>query len=261
MLLRQGYLRRRRCRGAATIAMAAVTAIVLLLGTGVAYRVFASRWQMSGNEHIKLPIPLDKLPMQFGDWAGADLEIEAGTEIYMKQHFADDYVSRRYVNATERIWADVYVVYCATRIAGILGHQPRICYPGNGWIWDSTTPSQFVTQSGRTVDCLIHCFHKPAPAFQQVYVLNFYVLNGRITLSEKDFSGWFGRKLNLAGDPARYVAQVQISSTSDLSPGVLASQMADMIFAFLPDENGLVAAADASMGATQAEGTGRSNDQ
>jgi EpsI family protein len=251
-----------RCCGneAATFVTAAIVAVVLLLGAGSAYRVYASRWQMSEDKHIELPVPLSKLPMQFDNWAGQDLEIEAGTEIYMRKHFADDYVSRRYINAGEQIWADVYVVYCATRIAGILGHQPRVCYPGNGWIWDSSTPSRFMTQSGRAVDCLMHSFHKPAPSLQQVYVLNFYVLNGRITVSEKDFSGWFGRKLNLAGDPARYVAQVQISSINEVSPKALASQMVDTIFAFLPDEDGQVAVAGASKRAMPAETAGRSND-
>lgn len=208
---------------------------------------------MSADRHIELPVPLSKIPKLVGNWTGEELEIEAGTQIYMKKNFADDYVSLRYMNATDRLWADVYVVYCATRMAGILGHQPRVCYPGNGWIWDGTTPSRINTQAGRTIDCLIHRFHKPAPAYQDVYVLNFYVLNGQITLSEKDFSGWFGRRPNLAGDPAQYVAQVQISSVIERAPGTLASQITDIILDFLPDGNGHVAAVNAPSGLTQAE--------
>lgn len=260
MRLRLGYLTRRRCGGAATIAVAAATAVVLLLGAGTAYRVLASRWQMSTDKHIELPIPLDRLPMQSGGWAGENLEIETGVKAYMESRFADDFISRRYINTGDHIWADLYVVYCATRMAGILGHQPRICYPNNGWIWDGTTPSRFVTTSGRTVDCLVHSFHK-STSLQRVYVLNFYVLNGRITLSEKEFSGWWGRKLNLAGDPARYVAQVQISSVSEHSSKALASQIVDTVLALLPDENGKVAVIDVPDGVIEAEQAGHRNDR
>ncbi len=65
-------------------------------------------------------------------------------------------------------------------------------------------------------------------------MLNFYVLNGQITLNERDFSGFWGRRPNLSGDPARYVAQVQISSTLEHSARSAAAEMADTLLAFLP---------------------------
>jgi len=235
---------RRHDSGATGIAVPTIMAVSLLVGAGVAYRLLAPHWQMSIDKHIQLPMPLSKIPRQIGLWTGEEQQIEASTQIYMKKNFADDYVSLRYANAKERLGADLYVVYCATRPAGIVGHQPRVCYPGNGWIWDSTTPSQVVTTSGRKVDCLVHCFHKPAPTYQQVFVLNFYVLNGQITLREKDFSGWFGRRPNLRGDPARYVAQVQISSLYENSAKALARDAVDTVLAFLPNQDGRVAAVD-----------------
>jgi hypothetical protein len=246
MCLRQGYLAEHRCGGAAGFAMATVIAVVVLVGAGVAYRYWAPRWKMSADKHIELPVPLSQIPMQIGDWVGQDLEIDPGALIYMERNFADDYVSRRYLNTTARLVGDLYVVYCATRMSGIVGHRPQRCYPGSGWIWDSTTPSRIVSRSGRTQECLIHCFHKPAPAFSQIYVLNYYVLNGRVTVSEKEFSGWFGRTPNLAGDPARYVAQIQISSSTEQACKTLASDIADVIFSHLPDKDGRVVAVEAS---------------
>mgnify|MGYP003732612769 CR=1 FL=1 len=244
MRLQQRHRIEHQCGGAAGIATATVTAIIILLGSGVVYRYWAPRWKMSVDRHIELPVPLSRLPMQIGEWVGQDLEIDPGALIYMERNFADDYVSRRYLNTPARFVADLYVVYCATRMAGILGHQPRVCYPGSGWIWDNTTTSQIVSRSGRIVECLIHCFHKPAPAFSEIYVLNYYVLNGRVTLSEKEFSGWFGRTPNLAGDPARYVAQIQISSNTEQACRALASDVADVVFFHLPDKEGRVAAAE-----------------
>ena len=245
--------------GSASVPVAAAVSVVLLVAAGVAYRVAASAWDKSPDKHIDLPVPLKEIPKQIGGWTGEELEIEAGTDAYMRSRFADDYVSRKYVNPSERLMADVYVVYCSTRPAAILGHKPRICYPGGGWIWDDTAPSEFTTRSGRMIGCLIHSFHRPPPAYQQIYVLNFYVLNGGIVLSEKEFSSLLDRRPNLSGDIARYVAQVQISSVNTEYPArVLASQMADIILSYLPDQNGHVPVADAMADSTHAGGAAES---
>jgi hypothetical protein len=113
-----------------------------------------------------------------------------------------------------------------------------VCFPAHGWIHDDTVSSEFVTRAGRTIGCLIHRFHKPAPAYRRVVVLSFYILNGQITLRERDFSGLFGRRPNISGNPARYVAQVQISSVLEHSARALARDLADAILAILPDQHG-----------------------
>jgi hypothetical protein len=89
---------------------------------------------------------------------------------------------------------------------------------------------------------LIHRFHKPAPAYEQIVVLNFYILNGQITADESDFSGPLGRRPNISGDPARYVAQVQISSVLENSIRAAAKDMTDLILDYLPDMNGRIRA-------------------
>jgi len=150
-------------------------------------------------------------------------------------------LSRRYINDATKAWADVYVVYCSSRPAGIVGHKPRVCYPGYGWIHDGTEPLQFVSRAGRQIPCLIHRFHKRAPMHQQeTVVLNFYILNGQITADENDFSGPLGRRPNIAGDPARYVAQVQISSVLENFVRTIAKDVTDLVLDYLPDQNGKV---------------------
>jgi hypothetical protein len=231
-------------RGGTPVWMAGTLAVLLLVVAGVVYRVMASRFQGIVSTPMKLPVPLSAIPMQENGWVGEDEPIRAVTKQYMEDNFADDYIRRRYTNMAQRLQADVFVVYCSSRPSGIIGHKPRVCYPGNGWVWDETAPSEIVSRSGRRIECLIHQFHKPAPAYQQVYVLNFYVLNGQITLRESDFSGFFDRLPNIAGNPARYVAQVQISSVMEQAARVAASDFADTILAFLPDEQGRAKAAD-----------------
>jgi hypothetical protein len=221
-----------------------ILAVVLLLSAGITYRVVASHLKLAGDTAIRLPVPLSTFPSKIGNWVGSDLSIPSTTKEYMEQNFADDFLSRRYINMTANTWVDVYIVYCSSRPGGILGHQPRVCYPAHGWIHDSTESSLFISRTGQQINCLIHRFHKPAPAYEQTVVLNFYILNGQITTEEKGFSGLLGRRPNIAGDPARYVAQVQISSVLENSTRTAATEMADVILDFLPDKDGKVKAAE-----------------
>jgi len=219
-----------------------ILAVLLLVSAGITYRVVASHLTTILDTPITLPVPLSGFPSEVRNWVGRDLSIPNTTKEYMEKNFADDYLSRRYINSLTKTWADVYVVYCSSRPGGILGHRPRVCYPGYGWIHDSTESVQFISRAGRQVPCLIHRFHKPAPMNDQKVVLNFYILNGQFTTEENDFSGFLGRRPNIAGDPARYVAQVQISSVLENSVRTAAKDMTDLILDFLPDRNGIVKA-------------------
>jgi len=221
-----------------------ILAVLLLVSSGITYRLLASHLELLFDTPISLPVPLSGFPSEVGNWVGRDLAIPNITKEYMEKNFADDFLSRRYINAATQAWADVYVVYCSSRPGGIVGHQPRVCYPGYGWVHDSTKPSQFISRTGRQIPCLIHRFHKTAPTHSQTVILNFYILNGQITADENGFSGPWGRRPNIAGDPARYVAQVQISSVLENSVRTMAKDMTDLVLDYLPDENGKVRAAD-----------------
>jgi hypothetical protein len=220
-----------------------IIAILLLVSAGIAYRVPAHRLKLLSDEPVILPVPLSNFPKQFGNWAGGDMNIPTTTREYMERNFADDFFSRRYVNSTDKIWADIYVVYCSSRPGGMLGHRPGVCYPGNGWIQETTEKSQFTSRSGRQIECLMNKFRKPAPSLDEVVVLNFYVRNGQITTNESDFEGLLGRTFNIARDQSRYVAQVQISSVLESSVRKAAQEMTDLVLNILPDENGKVKAA------------------
>jgi hypothetical protein len=220
-----------------------VLAVVLLVFAGITYRILASGLERFISKTIELPIPMSAFPSQIGNWSGKDLSIPNTTKEYMEKNFADDYLSRRYVNSMTKTWADVYVVYCSSRPGGILGHRPRVCYPGYGWIHDGTETSQFISRAGKKIPYLIHRFRMPAPTHDQTVVMNFYILNGRLTANEKDFSGLLGQRLNIAGDLAQYVAQVQISSVLENSVRTMAKDMVDLILDYLPDQDGNVRAA------------------
>ena len=219
-------------------------AVALLLVSGIIYRSLAAWRQDIVDGPIKLPVPMEEFPQKVGNWSGVDVSIPDNVVEYMEENFADDFFSRRYVNTATRQWINIYVVYCTTQPGGILGHRPGVCYPGGGWIHDRTESSQVITSSDREIPCLLHRFHKPAPHNIETVVLNFYVLNGKTTADGNDFSGFLGRRINLAGDPARYVAQVQISSVLEDSVREAAQDFTDLIMDYLPDEQGIVKAAE-----------------
>ncbi len=232
---------RHRTAGQVSAWLIWILALLLLISAGVSYRAVES---LTFETVISLPIPLNTFPVSIGNWTGIDLSIPSITREYMEKNFADDYTSRRYINSKTQAWVDVYVVYCASRPGSMLGHRPQVCYPGNGWIHDSTEKSQFLTRQGKEILCLIHRFHKSAPSYDETVILNFYIVNGQLATNQGGFKGLWGRRFNLTKNPARYVAQVQISSVLENSIRSAAKDMAELILNFLPDKNGKVRATE-----------------
>lgn len=217
-----------------------ILSIILVALSGVAYRVLASRLKSIVGVPIELPVPLSAFPMQVDSWVGKDVPIPANIQRIAGN---DDFLNRLFINEPNKQWANVYVAYSA-RPRTMQGHRPRVCYVGGGWIHDSTEQSQVFSKTGMAVPCLIHRFHKPAPENTEIVVLNFYILNGQLTCDESGFSGVAWRTPNIAGNAARYIAQVQISSVLENSVLAAAKDMTDLILDYFPDENGKVKSVD-----------------
>ena len=225
--------------GKTATSLVLVLSIILVVLSGVTYRVLASRMKTVVEAPIKLPVPLSAFPLQVYSWVGKDVPIPLTTQRVAGN---DDFLNRLYINESGKQWANVYVAYSA-RPRTMLGHRPQVCYVGGGWVHDSTEQSQIFSKTGMAVPCLIHRFHKPAPENAEIVVLNFYILNGQLTCDESGFSGVAWRTPNIAGKAARYIAQVQISSVLENSVCSAAKDFADSILDYFPDENGKVRAA------------------
>lgn len=210
-----------------------LAATVLLLA-GVVYRVTSSRLRAIVDSSIALSVPLNAFPFTIENWAGKDVPIN---DTVLRVAATDDFLNRLYINSETSQWANVYVAYSA-RPRTMLGHRPQVCYVGGGWIHDGTEESQVILSAGRTIPCFVHRFHKPTPQRDEIVVLNFYIVNGQFTNDESVFSGVGWRTPNIAGDAARYVAQVQISSLLENSVRMAARDLTDSILDFFPDESG-----------------------
>jgi EpsI family protein len=213
---------------------ACIAAILLLFSSGAAYRLVSSHLNSITNKTIRLPVALKNIPNQIGRWHGTEVTIPENIQQIARN---DDYLSRRYVNNLNE-WANVYIAYSA-RPRTMLGHRPEICYVGSGWVHDSTDRTTITCSDGRSVTCLLHRFHMPAPRYSEQTVLNFYIVNGYITIDEGDFSGLGWRTPNIKGDPARYVGQIQTSSALESSVFSAAGEIIPHLLTAFPDSNTL----------------------
>ena len=220
--------------GKVSMPLVLVFSLVLLILSGIAYRVLASRLKLVVETPIELSVPLSAFPAQIGGWVGKDVAIPPNIQRVAGN---DDFLNRLYINKSTNQWANIYIAYSA-RPRTMLGHRPQVCYVGGGWIHDGTEHAEVISNSGRKIPCLIHRFHMPAPGYEERVVLNFYIVNGQLTNDEGGFSGVGWRTPNIAGNAARYVAQIQISSVLENSIRVAAKDMTELILDFFPDENG-----------------------
>ncbi len=227
------------CTSRARLKLMWLLAISALLLTGVGYRVAVSRLALAMHAPIVLPVPLSSFPVELDGWVSKDVAIP---EYIQEAADNGDFLCRLFVHKPTGRWANIYVAYSG-RPRTMLGHRPQVCYVANGWVHEGSIESQFLSSTGRVIACSIHRFHKPGLGQEEVVVLNFYILNGQITRSESSFSGLKWRTPNIAGNPARYAAQVQISSVLENMVRAAAKDVAEPILDFFPDKNGEVAAA------------------
>jgi hypothetical protein len=210
--------------------------VVLLLCSGVIYHSVAEHLQGITESPITLPVPLREFPLEVAGWAGQEVPIPIAVQ---KVAGNDDFLSRLYINKTANQWVSIYVAYTA-RPRTMLGHRPQVCYAAYGWTHDGTDHKKVISRRGLGVPGLLHRFHRLAPNHEETLVLNFYIVNGQLTDDESVFSGVGWRTPNIGGDPARYVAQVQISSVLENSVLTAAKDFTDLILDYFPDEKGEV---------------------
>ena len=217
-----------------------ILAVLLLVSSGITYRVLASRLKLVVDTPVELPVPLSAFPKKIGQWVGKDVQIPQNIQNVAGN---DAFLSRLFMSNLSNDWANVYIAYTA-HPRTMLGHRPQICYVAGGWVHDSTELTDMTSSAGREFSCLLHRFHRPAPETEEMVVLNYYIVNGRLTSDEKVFSGVGFRTPNIDGDPARYVTQVQISSVVENSVRLAARDIAELVLDFFPDENGKVRAVE-----------------
>jgi Protein of unknown function (DUF3485) len=111
-----------------------VTALALILSSGVVHGVWTGRWSASQELQAKIA-RLDRVPNKIGDWEGRPLTLDARS---IERADISGYLCRRYVN--QKTGGAVTVMLVCGRPGPISVHTPEVCYAGTGY-----------EQSGETV--------------------------------------------------------------------------------------------------------------
>lgn len=212
------------------VCLLGVLGVLVLGAAGGYYRHAAANLDAIAQIRLLPPIPLGNFPMTLGLWQGREVPI---SETVLRVAGNDDHLSRFYVNPQANMGASLYVGYTAEP-RRMLGHRPEVCYVGSGWIHDYTHPATVRTDAGNEIECLIHRFYRTGLAYEEVFVLNYYVLNGELTTDHTAFDGLRWRRPKQAGGHLAYVAQIQISSTSEQAVRSLAREVVDPIMSYMP---------------------------
>jgi len=165
-----------------------------VIGRAVAFAVVLVTMRLyTAHADVERPAPrepLATLPVQIGEWRGADgvaLSPEA-----IAAAGVDDYLSRVYAAGPRRA-VSLYIGYYASQRQGDTIHSPQNCLPGAGWQPVASTRRSIATAAGRVEanDMLIE------KGVDRAVVLYWYEGRGRIVAGE------YMNKLSLMLDAAR----------------------------------------------------------
>lgn len=204
--------------------------ILAILGlTTAAYHYQAQRYALYDMPFLRPAIPFSEFPFTLGDWQGQDVPIR---ETVLKAAGNDDHLCRRYVQPDLGVSAMLYVGF-TSEPRRMLGHRPDICYVNSGWTLDYIEKKKITSAAGKSYEVLLHRFVKPS-SVEQLFVLNYYIVNGQHTTDHKTFEGLSWRRPKIAAGQPRYVAQTQISSENEAATLLLASQVVDIVQSYMP---------------------------
>jgi EpsI family protein len=217
-------------KGGGKVWFSAILACLVLGVSGVGYRYAALHLNALAKRPLLPAVALSAFPLRIGPWEGEDHPL---SETTLQIAGNDDYVSRVYRKLGTDDAVSFYVSY-TSQPRTMAGHRPDLCYVGAGWNLEETEERQLQTADGRDLPILVHTFRKPPPDMTRLFVVNYYLVNGRATSDYRDFSGLRLRLASLARERVDYAAQIQIASTSSTSALSFAALAAPLVELHMP---------------------------
>ena len=182
--------------------LAAITAGVIMLGTGIVYRVESARLAAPVDTITLSDESLARLPMKLGEWTGQEAPL---SEEIVEATDTDAHVSRRYTRAggLDSVW--FYIAY-GGRARDLMPHRPEVCYTGAGWTLIDRRTAELALSDGTELPCNVMQFSRGTLNKERVVVLNYYIVDGEYShdVSLLRSKAWRG------SGTVGYVAQVQI---------------------------------------------------
>ena len=203
------------------VIIAAIAASLLILISGVSYRVLAARLESPVNTLTIPPAALERFPLRIGDWSGEDIPLD---QTVVRATDTDALINRRYSRQNGLESVSLYVAY-GVRARELLVHRPEVCYPGSGWTRTSRQSMELSLTDGVQLPCRILEFSRGTLNTAKVIVLNYYIVDGQYCgdVSLLRSKAWRG------SGTVRYSVQVQIvaSVTNNMIAGSAARMVRD----------------------------------
>ena len=185
-----------------SVTIAAMTAGILMIISGVGYRVLAARLASPVDATVISLEELKKLPLQIGDWKGQDVALD---EAIVRATDTDAHLNRRYLRQNGLDSIGLYIAYGA-RARDLMPHRPEVCYIGAGWTLVDRHSMDLPLIDDIELPCRIIHFKRGNFNTEKTIVLNYYIVDGQHCrdVSLLRSKAWRG------SGTIKYVAQVQI---------------------------------------------------
>ncbi len=190
-------------KGDHAVASAVLLAVTLLLVCGSGYWLLADQLARPVDSTPLPPGSLAHLPQRIEDWAGQDISL---TPELVAATATDDHLYRAYERHAGTETIGLYVAY-GIKGRDLMPHRPEVCYPGSGWTPRSRETIRLDLPDNTPLDCTLYEFSQSGLLSQTMYVLNYFIVDGRYS---PDVSLLRSRAWRGAGG-VRYMAQVQVT--------------------------------------------------
>jgi hypothetical protein len=188
------------------VVVAMVTASLLMLTGGLAYRALAARAGAPMNRTPMNPATLNRFPLEIGGWTGRDVPLD---ETIVRKSGTDAHINRQYSwhNGLESIC--LYVA-CGVTARAMMPHRPEVCYISAGWTLMDHSPLELPLADGTKLSCSIFQFSRGGLNAERMTVLDYFVVDGQYcgNVSLLRSRVWRGP------GTVSYVAQVQIATSA-----------------------------------------------
>lgn len=192
-----------------SVVRAVLATSILMLASGLGYRVLATQMHMPLMSTPIAPIALERVPLEIGGWMGQDIPLD---ETVIPRTDADALINRRYFRSEGSGSVSLYVA-CGTRVNELMQHQPDVCYIGAGWRLADYRHAELRINDQVTLPCEIFLFHRTDLTRARVVVLHYFIADGQHYGS---MSLLRSRVWRVFGS-VDYVAQVQIAASCETS--------------------------------------------
>jgi hypothetical protein len=157
------------------VVVAAIAASVLMLVSGVTYRVLAARQAAPANRIPIDPGALEGLPLQIGDWTGQDVPLEGAV---VDATGSDAHINRRYSRHNGLESVSLFIA-CGTNVNEVMSHRPAGCYPAAGWQLVDHRPLTLPLDAGINIPCIVYEFYRGGLETEKVTVLHYCFADGQ----------------------------------------------------------------------------------